>query len=308
MGEQDKFINEDYKSWKDECHSVYDFVYSKAFDWPKLTTQWLPDVEKVLGKSGRTHRLVFGTNTTNQEDNYLQIAHINLPCPPRTIGADYDCPSTNSLGDDVKTREPIEFRVVQTIAHPGEVNKARYQPQNPNFIATWAPDHNVYVWNCAKHPSDPEGNIRPQKTLKGHTKDGFALEWSPVVEGQLLSGSEDTTICLWDVGKDRHDVVMCPTQRFTHHRACVNDVQYHPTQGTNLFGTVSDDLSICTVDMRRPADKPVIVAEKAHTGSIDSLSFHLKQDMLFATGSADKSVGIFDLRFVTKGMIHDLRH
>ena len=39
---------------------------------------------------------------------------------------------------------------------------------------------------------------------------------------------------------------------------------------------------------------------------MNSLAFNPKHDVLFATGSADKTLGIFDLRFPEPGKIHAL--
>lgn len=128
---QNKLINEEYKIWKKNSVFLYDIMYSRALEWPTLTTQWLPDVKEQPGSTFRTHRLVIGTHTSGQKTDYLQIAHINLPKPPAANLADYN-PSTEELGGHGASKEQIKFSVVQKIPHPGEVNKARYQPQNPN--------------------------------------------------------------------------------------------------------------------------------------------------------------------------------
>lgn len=33
----------------------------------------------------------------------------------------------------------------------------------------------------------------------GHQMEGYGLAWSPLLEGHLLSGSDDAHICLWDI-------------------------------------------------------------------------------------------------------------
>jgi len=305
---QNKLINEEYKIWKKNSVFLYDIMYSRALEWPTLTTQWLPDVKDVPGKPMRTHRLLLGTHTSGASHDYLQIAHITLPNPPAASLAEYNA-QTEELGGYGAAKEPINFSVVQKILHPGEVNKARYQPQNPNIIATWANNHNVYVWDRSKHPSIPGNEIKPQATLKGHKGEGFALEWNPHVEGQLLSGSEDNKVNLWDLQRDFSvdSKTISPKTTYSHHSATVNDVQYHPTFGKNLFGSVSDDLTFQLVDMRSPnTSKPAILFKQAHQDAINSLAFHPTLDKLFATGSADKTVGIFDLRFPDHGKIHSL--
>lgn len=45
------------------------------------------------------------------------------------------------------------------INHEGEVNRARYMPQNPCIIATKTPTSDVLVFDYTKHPSKPGVNI-----------------------------------------------------------------------------------------------------------------------------------------------------
>ena len=49
------------------------------------------------------------------------------------------------------------------INHEGEVNRARYMPQNPCVIATKTPSSDVLVFDYTKHPSkpDPGGECSP---------------------------------------------------------------------------------------------------------------------------------------------------
>jgi hypothetical protein len=44
------------------------------------------------------------------------------------------------------------------INHEGEVNRARYMPQNPCVIATKTPSSDVLIFDYTKHPSKP-GNL-----------------------------------------------------------------------------------------------------------------------------------------------------
>ena len=91
----------------------------------------------------------------------------------------------------------VKFNIIQKIDHKGEVNKARYQPQNPNIIATMCTDGRVMIFDRSKHSSVPSGTVNPQIELLGHTKEGFGISWSPHEAGHLATGSEDTTVRLW---------------------------------------------------------------------------------------------------------------
>lgn len=96
-----------------------------------------------------------------------------------------------------KEATPIKFNIVQKIDHPGEVNKARYMPQNPNLIASMCVDGRVMIWDKTKHSVTPDGTPNPQMQLEGHDKEGFGLSWSPHQQGQLATGSEDGTVRIW---------------------------------------------------------------------------------------------------------------
>ncbi|KAL2532613.1 Histone-binding protein MSI1 [Abeliophyllum distichum] len=94
-----------------------------------------------------------------------------------------------------------EVQIIQQINHDGEVNRARYMPQNPFIIATKTVSAEVYVFDYSKHPSKPplDGACNPDLRLRGHNTEGYGLSWSQFKQGHLLSGSDDSQICLWDI-------------------------------------------------------------------------------------------------------------
>lgn len=160
------------------------------------------DTPSAPDKNYTTHRLLLGTHTSNGSQNYLQIAQVQLPKPVTPDSADYDEEREEiggHGGGSSKKTPPMEvkFTIVQRIDHKGEVNKARYQPQNPNVIATMCTDGRVMIWDRTKHPSAPTGQVNPQMELIGHTSEGFGLSWSPHEAGHLATGSEDETVRLW---------------------------------------------------------------------------------------------------------------
>ena len=66
------------------------------------------------------------------------------------------------------------------INHEGEVNRARYMPQNPHIIGTKTPSSDVLIFDYTKHPSVPDNNAgcNPELRLKGHSKEGYGLSWN----------------------------------------------------------------------------------------------------------------------------------
>lgn len=76
---QEKVVNEEYKTWKKNAPHLYDIVVTHAFEWPSLTVQWFPDIERDEGKNTNLQRLLIGTHTSDGEPNYLQIATVQVP-------------------------------------------------------------------------------------------------------------------------------------------------------------------------------------------------------------------------------------
>lgn len=194
-----KIINEEYKIWKKNAIYLYDTFFSRVLDWPTLTTQWFPDKKVSSEENLATHRLLIGTQTSADAPNFLQIAHFQMPINVERDPIDYNPESGEIGGHGATKRSPPKFHIVQQIPHDGDVNKARYMPQNYELIATITSDGKVAMFDRTKHPSQPTGAPNPQIELVGHTGEGYALNWNPNKEGELVTGTNDNTVKLWCV-------------------------------------------------------------------------------------------------------------
>lgn len=66
------------------------------------------------------------------------------------------CSFSSEFGGFGSVSGKIEIEI--KINHEGEVNRARYMPQNPCIIATKTPTSDVLVFDYTKHPSKPGQN------------------------------------------------------------------------------------------------------------------------------------------------------
>lgn len=64
----------------------------------------------------------------------------------------------------------------------------------------------------------------------------YGLSWNPIADGQLLSASNDKTICLWHIQDASGDA----RQIYTAHTDVVADVAWH-LHHESYFGSVGDD-------------------------------------------------------------------
>lgn len=189
-----------------------------------------------------------------------------------------------------------KIAVRQKINHDGEVNRARYMPQNPTLIATKTPmtGGDVLVFDYSRHPANPaDNNCIPEMRLKGHTKEGYGLSWNALRSGYLLSASDDSTICFWDVqAAPANARTLERLSAFQGHSSVVEDVAWH-LHHEHYFGSVGDDKRLLLWDTRQ--GKPTSQVE-AHAAEVNSLSFNPFSEFLVATASADRTVGLWDLR------------
>lgn len=125
--------------------------------------------------------LLIGTHTNDEEKNYAQFLDIDIP----------------EKGLDTPEEQKTKMYITQKICHQGEVNKARYQPHQPDIFATKTRDGDVLVFDRTKPSTIDE--CEPFLRLKGHDMEGYGLAWNPheSKKNHLLSAGFDNLICHW---------------------------------------------------------------------------------------------------------------
>ena len=292
---EERLINEEYKIWKKNTPFLYDMVMTHALEWPSLTVQWLPDVQRVEGSDYTTHRLILGTHTSD-EQNHLVIARLLLPTDDAQFDASKYDTEKGEFGGFGSITGKIDVEIKMN--HEGEVNRARYMPQNPNLLATKSPSSEVFIFDYTKHPSMPSSDnlCKPQLRLRGHTKEGYGLSWNSNLPGHLLSASDDCTVCLWDVqAATQQSVYLDAKTIFNGHSSVVEDVAWHVLHDA-VFGSVGDDRKLMIWDTRTNSNTKPAHTVEAHTAEVNCLSFNPYSEFILATGSADKTVALWDLR------------
>ena len=259
-------------------------------------------------KSGTNNSVIAATPVAQYDDERNEVGGFGFT-PISTTDTNNNSTSNNLYNTPGK----IEIRM--KVKHLGEVNRARYMPQNHFIVATRGPDPELYIFDLSKHSSFPDEDSAvlsaPQCVCVGHEKEGYGLAWSPLQEGLLVSGSEDCTVNLWDVnsvmngsgcgvnvgneGSHKTDLSNQVKPKFTFlgHTDVVEDVAWHE-KDPQMCGSVGDDRAIMLWDIRKP--KPLHTIFNAHEGDINSIAFNPINEFLFATGSADKTVNLWDMR------------
>ena len=127
------------------------------------------------------NRLILGTHTSD-EQNHLLIGSVQLPNEDAQFDSSHYDNEKGEFGGFGSVSGKIEIEI--KINHEGEVNRARYMPQNPCVIATKTPTSDVLVFDYTKHASkpDPSGKCQPDLRLRGHQKEGWVFLFIWMIE------------------------------------------------------------------------------------------------------------------------------
>lgn len=165
-----------------------------------------------------------------------------------------DTSSTNNNTSNNDNSVIGKIDIKMKISHAGEVNRARYMPQNHFVVATRGPSSDVYIWDLSKHSSfPPEGENEviapnPQAICRGHAGEGYGVAWCGIEgdehKGKLATCAEDRTVKLWNVSQALKDgkngTVISAEATLEYHTEVVEDVDWH-NRDPNMIGSCGDD-------------------------------------------------------------------
>ncbi|KAI3941887.1 hypothetical protein MKW98_009097 [Papaver atlanticum] len=197
---------------------------------------------------------------------------------------------------------------IRKIAHEGCVNRIRAMTQSPHICASWGDTGHVQIWDFSSQLNSLAGsetdvstggsNLETQAPLMkfgGHKAEGYAIDWSPLVPGRLVSGDCDSHIHLWEPSSSATwNVDSTP---FDGHDLSVEDLQWSPSE-RDVFASCSVDGTIAIWDIRRKKPAATIKANKA---DVNVISWNRVASCMLASGSDDGTFTVRDLRLLKPG-------
>ncbi|KAI3890467.1 hypothetical protein MKX03_025009 [Papaver bracteatum] len=297
--------------------SAYDCLHAFHVGWPCLSFDILRDTLGMAEKASW---------------NSIGIFKLSNISGKKRDGSDMDDSDGSSSSDEEEQNEENGAPVLQIrkIAHQGCVNRIRAMRQSPHICASWGDTGHVQIWDFSSHLNSLAGSETgtvsstgasnlvsqaPIMKFAGHKTEGFAIDWSPLVPGRLLSGDCDGRIHLWEPSSNATwNVGDTP---FDGHDLSVEDLQWSPTDG-NVFASCSVDGTVAVWDIRsgkKPASgsddgafsvhnlrmlKPeesgdtVVAHFEYHKRPITSIEWSPHHDSMLAVASEDNQLTIWD--------------
>eukprot|EP01101_Sappina_pedata_P009175 TRINITY_DN526_c0_g1_i2.p1 TRINITY_DN526_c0_g1~~TRINITY_DN526_c0_g1_i2.p1 ORF type:complete len:508 (-),score=228.34 TRINITY_DN526_c0_g1_i2:81-1604(-) len=277
----------------DYDRSVYDMMFALNVEWPCLSFDFMRDPLGVKRtKFPHTMYTVAGTQTAGTVSNKLVVMKLS-----QLNKTKHDDDSEEESDDELEDDPIVEHKFVN---HRGAVNRIRSMPQNSHIVANWSETGEVHIWDLMSLMKgfDGKDQQRPPKgpmcTLTAHKKEGYAIDWSPIIEGRLATGDNANDIHVWNMesgGKWTSEGGN--SSPYVGHTGSVEDLQWSPVE-QNVFASCSSDRTIKIWDTR--SKERSMISVLAHDDDVNVISWNKAVSYLLVSGCEDGSFKIWDLR------------
>lgn len=163
-------------------------------------------------------------------------------------------------------------------------------------IATAAANGNIVVYDINR----PGVEIA---RLHEHSRQVHRLGFNPHAPHFMLSGSQDSTVRLWDLRKlaGERSVMTCQSlNKFSGNSDGIRDLRWSPTNGVE-FAIGTDNGTIQRWDIRR--DNAPLLKINAHEKTCNAIDWH-PDGKHIASGGADKNIKVWDFSSSDRRMKH----
>lgn len=284
---------------------------------PCLSFDIIPDgLGKERTEFPHTAYLVAGTQAAHSFTNRLivmKMSNMQKTQPPT------ESDSEDEDDDEEEEQELKPDLDCAIIHHQGAVNRVRMSVVGDRpVVASWSDTGKVFLYDVS-HPlqavNDPallktyidsKQSPRPLFVFKGHTTEGFALDWSPTMNGTLATGDCRKNIHVW---KPLPAGQWAVDQRpLVGHTNSVEDLQWSPNE-PNVLASCSVDRSIRIWDTRvDPSRACMLTAANAHENDVNVIHWNRSEPFILSGGD-DGRLLVWDLRqFQTSTPVAVFKH
>lgn len=312
--------------------AAYKMHHSLTPEWPALSFDFIKD-NLGLSRTRFPHSMiaVVGSQADRADRNKLTIMKFSDLCrtgdrcksekelEDEILGeeirkdGDNDDDDDDHSDDDIHDSDPVLEHY--NLRHVGGINRVRVMPQRSEVVATWSDTGTVNIYNIKgildsfdrSAGSDYIPSRRfsrdPFFVYQGHSSEGYAMDWSNLIEGQLATGDCDGHIHLWKASEGYtnfsnssfqvNDVYGPSGDNIDN--PSIEDIQWSPNEQTVLASAECGGF-IKIYDTRSPG-RPVI-SRKIHENNVDVnvISWNPKRNNLLASGGDDGLFSVWDLR------------
>uniref|UniRef100_A0A7S3ED76 Histone-binding protein RBBP4-like N-terminal domain-containing protein n=1 Tax=Rhodosorus marinus TaxID=101924 RepID=A0A7S3ED76_9RHOD len=207
--------------------SAYDMLHKVHVEWPALSFDFLRDpIQGSRNVFPMTAYCVIGSQAQISSKNsvtVMKMSQLHKTKRRRRKNQlreeeDEAGESSDEDSDEDKKKEDPLLESYK-IKHDGAINRIRSMPQQPNIVATWSETGRVNIFDVEPaisaldrgsrmpHPDAQKPTaVKPFFVFSAHKSEGFAMDWSPLQQGRMVTGAMNRTLLSWTQREDgRYD-------------------------------------------------------------------------------------------------------
>lgn len=260
-----------YSNWKKNTKLLYSYLNTNTNKWPSLTCQFFPDVDEGTD----THRLLLSMFTSpyfkEQECVYISkisaLSHLSL-----SSLNNFDIDEMEFKPDTHLKLPKKNLQLDLFIEFPrdgGDCNKARYMPQNPDLIACGSSNGSIYLFDRTKRFST--------KLTTANFKQ---------YECKLIEKGQELAECLslsWNIQKEA-----LLASSLSNGTINLWDIQKFDAQNKEM-------------------NDPFWSLKNFDNDGCNDISWMSNHDSIFAVGTENNKLGVFDIRENKKDPIRSIQ-
>ncbi|EKE38456.1 WD domain, G-beta repeat-containing protein [Entamoeba nuttalli P19] len=277
---------------------AYKMLHELSLEWSCLSFDIIPDTLGAL-RTTAPYTLYFaaGTNAASGKKNKVYTVKAEGMCITHQDEEDEDDsenadPLKPKIEEDLDYTDPI--LTTSSALIPCGINRCRTMKQRPGIVGLWGEDGNVYIYDMSSHIKGVDGGIvssgNELKSTLHHRCEGFALDWSPVVEGRLITGTLNGRIMLWE---ERGGEWRGSPESYMGHKSSVEDLQWSPKEA-DVFLSCSVDHTIRLWDAR--TKKQCVKSIIAHNCDVNVVNWNKINPFYIVSGGDDGELKVWDFR------------
>lgn len=284
--------------------STYEMLHTLSTPWPCLSFDIVKD---SLGDDRKTYPAtmyaVAGTQAESRRERENQLLVMKFSGLSR-MERDHDEDSSDDEDEDAdpileSSSVPLTSTTNRIRAWQTPASDSSRPPTT--LTASMTEDAQVLIHNVTPHLAsfDTPGTVitqqqnKPLSTLKMHRSEGYAVDWSPLIQtGKLVTGDNDGKIYV--TTRSSGEVWETDKRAFTGHSGSVEDLQWSPSE-RNVFASASSDGTIKVWDVRSKSRTAALSVQVSDT-DVNVMSWSRQTSHLLASGADDGVWAVWDLR------------
>ena len=304
--------------------SAYQMLHRMKVEWPCLSFDIFPDgLGSGRSRPPHTLHLITGTQADSRMKNQLQLYRVQdlhrtkhddsddseeeeeeeegggeEAVGMRKMGGGEGGEDSDDSDDDTLDDDPLTE--LRSVPHVGAVNRVKVNPLAPHLVASQSDTGKVHIFDVSFHlgalEAPPQTLQPPHKgplfTFEGQRDEGYAVAWSPLTSGRLVSGDGKGGLYGWEM-KEGGGGWVVSREGYKGHSQSVEDLVWSPGEAT-VFCSVSSDRTCRMWDVRMREKSAAFIA--AHKTDVNVCAWNGLRQHLLATGSDDGSFKVWDLR------------